>query len=440
MRCPNCGHEEPAGMRFCTACGAAMEAGPPPGPAACPVCGAPGKPGMKFCVNCGSSMEPPPGAIPDQGWAAPPPPPPGEYAAPAYPAPPPAAYPPPAPPSMPAAGPPMPPLPETPEPYPPAVPPAPAWPPEPQAAAPPPLPQEASPYAGYPPYAQGPPAARPRSGPGVGKIVGIVAVLAILGAGGYFSYRFFFSKPAPAETAAKQPQTPPATSAVESPAAPAQADLTPANIAAVQQAPAAPPAGNTALPSQSSPAVSKSTQSSSLPQRTSSLPGAPAQAKPSATATTSAPSASAPAAPFSFTPPEFPPAATERPPISATPAGAIPSPAAQPPKILKPEREYSPPAVQTPPPAKAPPAGPSSGALIWSGELRKGDIITIDGGQASSGTLQGSLPGVPVILETDFKGVGFAEMPGPSNGWKRVSFRSLRDQKVVVTLRWRTFQ
>jgi len=111
----------------------------------------------------------------------------------------------------------------------------------------------------------------------------------------------------------------------------------------------------------------------------------------------------------------------------------------QPPKILKPEREITPVPPQTPARPPAPPAGPGSGTLIWSGELRKGEVITIDGGQASSGTLQGALPGVPVILETDFKGIGFAEMPGPSNGWKRVSFRALRDQKVVVTLRWRTF-
>ncbi len=77
--------------------------------------------------------------------------------------------------------------------------------------------------------------------------------------------------------------------------------------------------------------------------------------------------------------------------------------------------------------------------LVWSGDLRKGDIVTIEGGHASTGSLQGALPGVPVILETDYRGIGFSEMPGPSNGWKRVSFRALRDQKVVVTLRWKTF-
>ncbi|MGC8794220.1 MAG: hypothetical protein ACP5U2_12605, partial [Bryobacteraceae bacterium] len=87
----------------------------------------------------------------------------------------------------------------------------------------------------------------------------------------------------------------------------------------------------------------------------------------------------------------------------------------------------------------AEPQAPSSGVLIWSGPLRKGEVVTIDADRADKGTLRGTLPGVPVIIETDFTGIGFTEMPGPSNGWKRLSFRSLRDQNVVVTLRWRRF-
>jgi hypothetical protein len=84
--------------------------------------------------------------------------------------------------------------------------------------------------------------------------------------------------------------------------------------------------------------------------------------------------------------------------------------------------------------------GPSSGLIIWSGPLRRDTLITIEGDRASAGTLQGALPGVPVLIETDFKDVGFAEMPGPSNGWKRLSFRGTRNQNVVVTLRWRVLQ
>jgi hypothetical protein len=106
--------------------------------------------------------------------------------------------------------------------------------------------------------------------------------------------------------------------------------------------------------------------------------------------------------------------------------------------MLRPERENSPSPARPSPLTPAPPAAPSSGVLDLSGEPHKGEVVTLDGGHASTGTLQGALPGVPVTLETDYKGIGFAEMPGPSNGWKRVSFRALLDRKVVITLRWKT--
>jgi len=72
--------------------------------------------------------------------------------------------------------------------------------------------------------------------------------------------------------------------------------------------------------------------------------------------------------------------------------------------------------------------------------LRRDSVIVIEGDKPSAGTLQGALPGVPVLIETDFKDIGFAETPGPSNGWKKVSFRGTRNQNVVVTLRWRVLQ
>lgn len=83
-------------------------------------------------------------------------------------------------------------------------------------------------------------------------------------------------------------------------------------------------------------------------------------------------------------------------------------------------------------------AGPAtSGVIIWSGPLRKDALVTIDGELTNTGTVRGSLPGVPVVVETDYKDVGFAEMPGPSNGWKRVVLRGRKNINVVVTLRWR---
>lgn len=419
-------------MRFCTACGAAMEAAPAQALAACALCGAPAKPGMRFCVNCGASMEPP-GAVPDQRGAAPPPLPQGDGAALPYPSQAPPAY----------SAPELPPMPPQPGPaaaspaFPPAAPPpAPAR-MEAPPAAPPPLPPEAPYYAGYPPVAPGQPAPQSRSGPGVGMILGVVALLLVLAGGGYFGYRKFFAKPVPPETAAKQGQTETASAAAGRASAPAQAVPVPvAELPAQQRQPAAVAPPLSVPPSQTAPPVSRSPQAPS-----------PAQVKPSAPAAATGRPTAAPPAPASSSaaPPSFP-AATERPPVSATPAGAVPrpSPASQPPAaarpgILRPEREISTPQSQPPPRTPAPPAGPSSGVLVWSGELRKGEIVTIEGQHASSGSLQGALPGVPVILETDYKGIGFAETPGPSNGWKRVSFRALRNQKVVVTLRWKTF-
>jgi len=75
--------------------------------------------------------------------------------------------------------------------------------------------------------------------------------------------------------------------------------------------------------------------------------------------------------------------------------------------------------------------------LMWLGKLNKDGVVTIEGNRASTGTLTGSLPGVPVTLETDLTNIGFAEMPGPSNGWKRVSLRSKKSQNIVISIRWK---
>ncbi len=63
--------------------------------------------------------------------------------------------------------------------------------------------------------------------------------------------------------------------------------------------------------------------------------------------------------------------------------------------------------------------------------------MVLDSGRASNGTLNGALPGVPVLIEVEPRDVGIAESPGPSNGWKRLSLRSRKDKHTVVTIRWR---
>src|SRR5260370_12093621 len=52
MRCPRCGADSPAGMRFCGQCGATLAI-------ACPSCGAGNPPEHKFCGHCGRPLDGP---------------------------------------------------------------------------------------------------------------------------------------------------------------------------------------------------------------------------------------------------------------------------------------------------------------------------------------------------------------------------------------------
>ena len=66
--------------------------------------------------------------------------------------------------------------------------------------------------------------------------------------------------------------------------------------------------------------------------------------------------------------------------------------------------------------------------------------IEISGGVASSGTLRGELPGVPVIVSLEPQDVGVAEAPSPQNGWKRLVLRSRNRRLSVVTIKWTVVQ
>ncbi|MBI3026092.1 MAG: zinc ribbon domain-containing protein, partial [Candidatus Tectomicrobia bacterium] len=49
MQCPQCRTENPAGAKFCGACGARLEA-------KCPACGHSNLPGSRFCNECGEAL------------------------------------------------------------------------------------------------------------------------------------------------------------------------------------------------------------------------------------------------------------------------------------------------------------------------------------------------------------------------------------------------
>ncbi|MGH3079440.1 MAG: adenylate/guanylate cyclase domain-containing protein, partial [Gaiellaceae bacterium] len=53
--CPDCGHANRAGRKFCSECGAALAV-------SCPSCGTANEPGERFCGECGRALEP--GAVP----------------------------------------------------------------------------------------------------------------------------------------------------------------------------------------------------------------------------------------------------------------------------------------------------------------------------------------------------------------------------------------
>src|SRR2546429_2776607 len=61
MRCPQCAHENPQGVKFCGECGARLEA-------RCPAGGAANPPANKFCGECGAPMT---AAPPAQKFASP---------------------------------------------------------------------------------------------------------------------------------------------------------------------------------------------------------------------------------------------------------------------------------------------------------------------------------------------------------------------------------
>ncbi len=55
--CPECGHENPEGTKFCQECGTRMAALTPTAPKFCPECGHENKAGSRFCGGCGARLE-----------------------------------------------------------------------------------------------------------------------------------------------------------------------------------------------------------------------------------------------------------------------------------------------------------------------------------------------------------------------------------------------
>jgi hypothetical protein len=82
--------------------------------------------------------------------------------------------------------------------------------------------------------------------------------------------------------------------------------------------------------------------------------------------------------------------------------------------------------------------GPSSGELVWRGEVRGTSLVTIEGNSSDTGqVVSGALPGVLVMVQpVDAKHVGVAGAPAPSNGFRRLVLRVQGNGPVQEVIHW----
>ena len=124
------------------------------------------------------------------------------------------------------------------------------------------------------------------------------------------------------------------------------------------------------------------------------------------------------------------PGATSLPPITAVDTSVKPEPSApvsQPPAVVVEQAptfgpDRAPARAASPSPEPPAYSGPTSGKFLWTGYLAPGKTVTIDGRRASSGSVNGSLPGVPVrvsVYPGEFSTAGlsvFSASPRHQNG------------------------
>jgi hypothetical protein len=72
--------------------------------------------------------------------------------------------------------------------------------------------------------------------------------------------------------------------------------------------------------------------------------------------------------------------------------------------------------------------------------LEKEGSVTINGGNATAGTLQGVLPGVPVSIEVETKDIGLIESPRASNGYQKITLRSHKKRSGPIVIRWKVIK
>jgi hypothetical protein len=83
-------------------------------------------------------------------------------------------------------------------------------------------------------------------------------------------------------------------------------------------------------------------------------------------------------------------------------------------------------------------SGPTSGVLVWQGQVRGTALVTINGSQPDQGQIvSGALPGVLVLLQpADAKHVVIASSPSPSNGFQRLTLRVQGNGVIQQSIHW----
>lgn len=79
---------------------------------------------------------------------------------------------------------------------------------------------------------------------------------------------------------------------------------------------------------------------------------------------------------------------------------------------------------------------PQTGTLTWTGQLNTNTILVISEDKASFGSLNGSLPGVPVKIEVEPASVKIRQAPSSDNDWSRIMLHNGDERLTTVTIRW----
>lgn len=80
---------------------------------------------------------------------------------------------------------------------------------------------------------------------------------------------------------------------------------------------------------------------------------------------------------------------------------------------------------------------PSAGELVWKGTINGSQLLTIDKDRANFGSLQGSLPGVPCIIQpVNEKRVSVAAAPSPRNNYERLVLHINGNGPMTVVIKW----